>query len=79
MTEIEKQEIEQLPEKYQPMTRGEYWENRWWFSMPIIGWIIMIKQSLVGKNINLKNYARCRGLLTTVAIIIAIIIISVTE
>ena len=55
----EKDVIKNIPEEYQPITMWGYFGYELLFSIPCIGFILLIVFALGGtKNINLRNFAR---------------------
>ena len=71
MTEHERNEINQLPDKYRPMTAWGYWGLTILYSIPLIGTICLIVHALDGGNINRRSFARsyfCTALLVVILI-----------
>lgn len=58
MNEIEKNEIEQLPQKYRPLTAWAYFGYTILYSIPLIGLIFLIIHALSADNINRRSFAR---------------------
>ena len=71
MTENERNEINQLPDKYRPMTAWGYWGLTILYSIPILGTLCLIIHALDGSNINRRSFARsyfCTALLVVILI-----------
>ena len=71
MTQHERKEIDQLPEKYRPMTAWAYWGLTILYSIPILGTICLIIHALSGSNVNRRSFARsyfCSALLVVILI-----------
>lgn len=62
-----------LDEKYTPISMWGYFGYEILFTLPVIGWIILIVKALSSKNINVKNFARSYFCLLIIGIVIAII------
>ena len=58
MNKYEREEISALPEKYKPMGAWGYWGWSFLFSIPLIGFIILIATAIGSTNINRRSYAR---------------------
>ena len=71
-----------IPEKYKPISMWGYLGYQLLFSIPLIGFILLIVYSLGGtKNINLRNFARsyfCYAIIVVVVIILFILIFAGT-
>ena len=64
-----------IPEEYKPISMWGYFGYQLLFSIPCIGFIVLIVFALGGtKNINLKNFARSYFCVIILIIIILIII-----
>lgn len=62
-----------IPEENQPISMWGYFGYEILFSIPIVGWILIIVYSFSSKNVNLKNYARsyfCMWILLLILIIL---------
>lgn len=57
MTDQEKQLQSQIPEEYKPISMWGYFGYQLLFSIPCIGFILLIVFALTAKNKNLKNFA----------------------
>ena len=58
MNKYEREEVSALPEKYKPMGAWGYWGWSFLFSIPLIGFIILIATAIGSTNINRRSYAR---------------------
>ena len=58
MNSIEKDEIRALPYKYQPLSAWEYFGLGLLYSIPLIGFIVLIVHALSDENINRRSFAR---------------------
>ena len=68
-----------LPEEYRPISMWGYFGYQILFSIPIIGFILLLVFSFGGtQNKNLKNYARSYFCFMILAIILVAIIVAVT-
>ena len=70
MTQFEKAEIRRLPKKYRPMGAWGYFWHSILYSIPVIGWIILICNAVSDKNICRRSYARTYFLSFLIAIVI---------
>lgn len=67
-----------IPEKYKPISMWGYFGYELLFSIPCVGFILLLVFSFGGtQNINLKNFARSYFCFLIIAAIIAVIIASV--
>lgn len=67
-----------IPEEYKPISMWGYFGYEILFSLPIIGFILLIVFSLGGtKNVNLKNFARSYFCIIIIISIVLIILLSV--
>lgn len=57
MTEQEKAVQAQIPEEYKPISMWGYFGYQILFSIPCIGFILLLVFALTAKNKNLKNFA----------------------
>ena len=73
MTQFEKAEIRRLPKKYRPMGAWGYFWHSILYSIPVIGWIILICNAVSDKNICRRSYARTYFLSFLIAIVICAI------
>ncbi len=71
---------DQLPEKFKPMGAWSYFGHSLLFSIPVVGFILLLVFALGGtKNINKRNYARsffCGYILVAIIAIIYIILMA---
>jgi hypothetical protein len=66
-------ETDQLPEKYRPIGAWGYFGYQLLFSIPLVGFILLIVFSLSNGNINRRNFARsyfCSFILVAIVLII---------
>lgn len=49
---------ENLPEEYKPLSMWGYFGYQILFSIPLIGFILLIYFAVAAKNMNLRNFAR---------------------
>lgn len=75
MTNEEKNEIANIPAKYQPLSAWAYFWYGILFSIPLIGFICLIVFSFSSANINRRSYARSYFCALVLVIIIAVIVI----
>lgn len=68
-----KEEIEQLPDKFKPLSPWAYFGYFILYHIPFIGFIILIINALSGNNINKRNFARSYF---CIFIIVAIVLIA---
>ena len=67
-----------VPEENRPLGPWAYCGYSLLFSIPVIGFILLIVLSFAGKNVNRKNFARsywCWALLVIALILIAVVIL----
>ena len=75
MTEAE------LPEKYKPIRAWGYFGYNLLFSLPIVGFILLIVFSCSNANINRRNYARsywCALLIAAICFLVFVLIVGLT-
>ena len=74
---IQQREIteDQLPERLRPLSPWAYFGYNLLFSIPIVGFILLIVFSCSSANINRRNYARSFWCILVLAAIIAIIVL----
>ena len=64
-----------LPDEYRPISRWGYFGYEILFSIPIVGFILLLVFSFGGtKNVNLRNFARSYFCFLIVVVILVIII-----
>lgn len=73
MTNTEKTEIEALPEKYRPIGAWSYLGYTILFSIPLVGFILLIVFSLSDSNVNRRSYARSYFCAMLIVVIIAVV------
>lgn len=73
MNQFEKDEIERLPEKYQPVGAWRYVGYNILFSIPLVGFIFLIVFACSDANINRRSYARSYFCVFLIVAIIGII------
>lgn len=73
------EEQKNIPDEYKPISMWGYFGYQILFSIPIIGFILLLVFSFGGtQNKNLKNYARSYFCFMILAIILVAIIVAVT-
>lgn len=55
---MKKNEIKQLPAKYRPLSAWAYFGYTILFSIPLVGFILLIVFSFMNDNINRRSFAR---------------------
>lgn len=58
MNPEEEREIFGLPEKYRPLSPWAYFGYTILFAIPVVGFILLVVFSLIGGNVNRRNFAR---------------------
>ena len=77
MKELEREEVQNLPEKYRPLGAWAYFGYSILFAIPLVGFILLIVFSFSDANIARRNYARsffC-GLVVALVILAVVLII----
>ena len=70
-------DINNIPEKYRPISMWGYFGLEILFSIPVVGTIILIVFALGGtKNINKRNYARSYFCFLVIMVIIMAILVA---
>ncbi|MBR2743918.1 MAG: ABC transporter permease [Clostridia bacterium] len=72
---------ENIPEQYKPISAWGYVGYQILFSIPLVGFILLIVFAVSDSNINRRNFARsyfCVLLLTILIVIITIVILMLT-
>ena len=64
-----------LPDEYKPISMWGYFGYEILFSIPIVGFIVLIVLSINGKNQNVKNFARSYFCFTIIVLILLVILI----
>lgn len=59
-----------IPAEYTPISMWGYFGYEILFSIPVIGWIIVIVFAITASNQNLKNFARSQFCLLIIALIL---------
>lgn len=70
-------EINNIPEKYRPITMWGYFGYQILFSIPVVGFIFLVVYALGGtKNVNKKNFARSYFCYLLILIVIMAIMVA---
>ncbi len=77
MNSAEKVEIENLPEKYRPLSAWSYWGLSILFAVPIVGLIFLIIFSFSDSNINRRSFARSFFCSLVIALVVIVIIYAI--
>ena len=64
----------QIPQEYTPISMWGYFGYELLFSIPCVGFILLIVFSLTATNVNLKNFARSYFCFTIIAIVVCLIL-----
>ena len=64
-----------LPDEYKPISMWGYFGYEILFSIPIVGFIVLIVLSINGKNQNVKNFARSYFCFTIIVLILLVILL----
>ena len=64
-----------LPDEYKPISMWGYFGYEILFSIPIVGFIVLIVLSINGKNHNVKNFARSYFCFTIIVLILLVILL----
>lgn len=64
-----------LPDEYKPISMWGYFGYEILFSIPIVGFIVLIVLSINGKNQNVKNFARSYFCFTIIVLILLLILL----
>jgi len=78
MNQNEKQEIENLPQKYKPLGAWSYFGYFILFAIPLIGFICMIVFAVSDANINRRSFARSFFCIYILVAIVTVIILVAT-
>lgn len=62
-----------IPAEYTPISMWGYFGYQILFSIPLIGWIIVIVFAITASNQNLKNFARSQFCLLIIALVATVI------
>lgn len=68
---------ENIPEEYKPISMWGYFGYELLFSIPFIGFIILIIQAISARNINVRNFARSYFCFVIVMLIICAVILAI--
>ena len=70
-------EINNIPEKYRPISMWGYFGYEILFSIPVVGFIFLVVFALGGtKNVNKKNFARSYFCFVIIFVVIAAIFVA---
>ena len=70
-------DINNIPEKYRPITMWGYFGLEILFSIPIVGFIFLVVYALGGtRNVNKKNFARSYFCFVIIFVVIAAIFVA---
>ena len=70
-------DVNNIPEKYRPISMWGYFGLEILFSIPVVGFIILIVYALGGtKNVNKKNFARSYFCFVIIFVIIMAILVA---
>ena len=64
-----------LPDEYKPISMWGYFGYEILFSIPIVGFIVLIVMSINAKNQNVKNFARSYFCFTIILLILLVILL----
>ena len=64
-----------LPDEYKPISMWGYFGYEILFSIPIVGFIVLIVLSINGKNQNVKNFARSYFCFTIIVLILLVMLL----
>lgn len=74
MKQSERDMISQLPREYVPLSPWAYFGYSILFSIPFIGFILLVVFSFIGDNINRRNFARSFFCIYVLIIIVAVVL-----
>lgn len=66
-----------LPEEYRPISMWGYFGYEILFSIPIVGFILLIIYSFSSKNVNRRNFARSYFCYTILVLLFLLIVIAI--
>lgn len=75
MNRYEKDEINQLPNKYRPLGAWGYFGYQILFSLPLIGFIALLVCAFSSTNINRRSFARSFFCIYVIVIVILVIVL----
>ena len=64
----------QIPSEYKPISMWGYFGYELLFSIPVVGFILLIVFSITSTNVNLKNFARSYFCLIIIVLIVCIVL-----
>lgn len=70
---FEKQEIQNLPAKYQPLSCWTYFLLTLLYSIPVVGLVFLILHAISAGNINKRNFARSYFCVFVIAFVVLLI------
>ena len=70
-------EINNIPEKYRPITMWGYFGYQVLFSIPVVGFVFLVVYALGGtKNVNKRNFARSHFCYLLILIVIMAVLVA---
>ena len=75
MNSYEREEISKLPDKYRPMSAWAYFGYQILFSIPLIGFIVLLICAFSSSNINRRSFARSYFCILIIILVIAVIVL----
>ena len=70
-------EINNIPEKYRPITMWGYFGYQVLFSIPVVGFVFLVVYALGGtKNVNKRNFARSYFCYLLILIVIMTVLVA---
>lgn len=70
-------DIDNIPEKYRPISMWGYFGYQILFSIPVIGFIFLVVYALGGtKNVNKKNFARSYFCFLVIFVVIMAVLVA---
>ncbi|MBR1906555.1 MAG: hypothetical protein K6G24_03750 [Lachnospiraceae bacterium] len=70
-------EINNIPEKYRPITMWGYFGYQVLFSIPVVGFVFLVVYALGGtKNVNKRNFARSYFCYLLILIVIMAVLVA---
>lgn len=75
MNSYEQEEISRLPDKYRPMSAWAYFGYQILFSLPLVGFIILLVCAFSNSNINRRSFARSYFCFLIIVIAIVVIVL----
>ncbi len=75
---MDNDQLNNIPEEYRPISMWGYLGYELFFSIPFVGFILMMVFSFGGaKNINLRNFARSYFFYYIIIVVIAILLVGI--